>query len=285
MDEPLARDSDQSAVSVAPGFLDPLDPNDRIPPLSLCIDRAGVHFDASRPSDLEALLATDPLDDTALLDRARRGIEAIASNHLGQSARRDAGIDPPAPGYVLVIDQAPDDPALMGADAALFREMLVAAAVENPANPVLVIRDPRAAEKRTVADADGVDRVELFETQASFWRLFEGAVGVYTHSSLVGFDAIFASHRPRVFGQPFYAGWGLTDDRNPVARRERTLSRAQLFAGAMILYPKYFDLDADRECGFEDALDLSIRRRAKSRRGVRAALKVITGGLRGAGKP
>ncbi|HBR38881.1 MAG TPA: hypothetical protein DD939_16490, partial [Sulfitobacter pontiacus] len=51
----------------------------------------------------------------------------------------------------------------------------------------------------------------------------------------MGFEAIFAGHKPRVFGQPFYAGWGLTEDEFPVQRRQRVLTRAQLFAGAMIL--------------------------------------------------
>ena len=46
--------------------------------------------------------------------------------------------------------------------------------------------------------------------------LMEGAVAVYTVSSQLGFEAILAGHRPQVFGQPFYAGWGLSEDRNPV---------------------------------------------------------------------
>jgi capsular polysaccharide export protein len=55
------------------------------------------------------------------------------------------------------------------------------------------------------------------------WRLFEHARAVYTVSSQLGFEAILAGHRPVTFGVPFYAGWGLTDDRRPVpARRGRS---------------------------------------------------------------
>jgi capsular polysaccharide export protein len=71
----------------------------------------------------------------------------------------------------------------------------------------------------------------------------------------MGFEAIMAGHKPRVFGQPFYAGWGLTQDENPVARRERRLTRAQLFAGAMILAPTWYDPCRDRLCTFEEAVD------------------------------
>ena len=50
------------------------------------------------------------------------------------------------------------------------------------------------------------------------------------------------------FGVPFYAGWGLTIDEDAPARRERVLTRAQLFAAAMILYPVWYDPVRDRLC-------------------------------------
>jgi len=79
-------------------------------------------------------------------------------------------------------------------------------------------------------------------------------VGVYTVSSQMGFEAIFAGHKPRTFGQPFYAGWGLTQDERPVPRRQRILTRAQLFAASMILYPVWYDPHRDRLCDLEDAI-------------------------------
>ena len=44
------------------------------------------------------------------------------------------------------------------------------------------------------------------------------------------------------FGMPFYAGWGLSDDRvKAPSRRNRKLSIEQLFAGAYMIYAKYID--------------------------------------------
>ena len=71
----------------------------------------------------------------------------------------------------------------------------------------------------------------------------------------MGFEAIFAGHKPRVFGQPFYAGWGLTEDAIPRPRRQRNLTRAQLFAAAMMLYPTWYDPFRDRLCDLETAID------------------------------
>jgi capsular polysaccharide export protein len=103
--------------------------------------------------------------------------------------------------------------------------------------------------------ADASDRVTLLSDHVSPWRLLEGAVAVHTVSSQLGFEAILAGHRPRVWGQPFYAGWGLTTDERPVPRRRRTLTPAQLFAAAMILAPVWYDPCRNRLCSFEEAVD------------------------------
>ncbi len=41
------------------------------------------------------------------------------------------------------------------------------------------------------------------------------------------------------YGLPFYAGWGLTEDRESCGRRRRRLTLDQLVAGALLLYPRY----------------------------------------------
>ena len=72
-----------------------------------------------------------------------------------------------------------------------------------------------------------------------------------------------AGHKPRVFGQPFYAGWGLSVDENPPARRNRTLTRAQLFAGAMIHASTWYDPFRDKLTTLEVAMEiLAARARA-----------------------
>ncbi|MBO9446272.1 capsular polysaccharide biosynthesis protein [Ruegeria sp. R14_0] len=229
-------------------------------PLGLLLDRSGLHFDPEQPSDLETLLATHPLDDTALLNRARGGIERMRELHLSKYSAFDLTEPPPDPGYVLVVDQARDDAAVTASkgDAARFREMLVMAQEENPGARVLIKTHPDTiAEHRSgyFSEADQSDRVSILGTAFSPWALLEGAVGVYTLSSQMGFEAILAGHKPRVFGRPFYAGWGLTQDEDPLPRRQRSLTRAQLFAAAMVLYPTWYDPYRDQLCELETVLD------------------------------
>lgn len=230
------------------------------PPLGLLIDRAGLHFDPSTPSDLEQILTRHPLDDTALLDRARTGMARLRAAHLSKYNACDPNLPTPDPGYVLIIDQTRNDASITasGARASTFREMLFVAQDEHPTARVVIRTHPESdAGHRPghFGPGDAQGRISLSTANLSPHALLEGAIAVYTVSSQMGFEAILAGHRPRVFGQPYYAGWGLTDDQNPVWRRQRKLTRAQLFAAAMILYPTWYDPCRDRLCPFEEALD------------------------------
>lgn len=229
-------------------------------PLGLLIDASGVHFDASVPSGLEKLLTSHPLDDTALLDRARIGMARIRAAHLSKYNACDPALPAPAPGYVLVIDQTKGDASITcgGARASTFREMLLVAREEHPAARIVIRTHPETAaggRPGHFGPEDAAGRISLCDARVSPHHLLEGAVAVYTVSSQLGFEAILAGHRPRVFGQPFYAGWGLSNDENPVWRRQRKLTRAQLFAAAMLLYPTWYDPCRDRLCTFEEVLD------------------------------
>ncbi|MEM6372750.1 MAG: capsular polysaccharide biosynthesis protein [Pseudomonadota bacterium] len=229
-------------------------------PLGLLVDHKGAHFDPAQASDLETLLATHPLDDTALLNRARGAIARMQEAHLSKYTAFDPDAALPDPGYVLVIDQTHGDASVTasGADRNRFLEMLFVAQEEHPGARILIKTHPETAQGFRAGyftDADTNARVQMLSDPVSPWALMEGAIAVYTVSSGLGFEAMLAGHKPRLFGQPFYAGWGLSTDEFPVQRRQRTLTRAQLFAGAMILYPKWYDPFRDQLCTFETALE------------------------------
>ncbi|MCZ8150986.1 MAG: capsular polysaccharide biosynthesis protein [Rhodobacteraceae bacterium] len=253
---PLIRVEDAFLRSLRPGRQGGRDNG----PLGLLIDPFGVHFDGGAPSLIERIIATEPLDDSNILGRAKDGIARLVASDLTKYNNHDPDCPPPAPGYVLLIDQTRGDASIRhsGASEASFQAMLAAAREEHPAAPILIKVHP---ETRTGLRPGHFDPaalppgVTLFSDPISPWALLQGALAVYTVSSQVGFEAILAGHRPRVFGQPFYAGWGLTVDEQPIPRRRRNLTRAQLFAAAMILAPTWYDPCRDRLCSFEEAID------------------------------
>lgn len=257
----IARKRDVPILRIEDAFLRSLQPGrSGEAPLGLLLDRAGLHFDPTTPSDLETLLTTHPLDDTALLDRARGAIARLRELHLSKYSAYDLDQPPPEPGYVLVVDQIQGDAAVTAShgDYARFREMLVIAQEENPGARVIIKSHPETTaghRKGYFSDQDLNDRVSILNHPISPWSLLEGAIGVYTLSSHMGFEAILAGHKPRVFGQPFYSGWGLTQDDVPLPRRQRNLTRAQLFAATMILYPRWYDPYQDCLCELETVID------------------------------
>jgi len=229
-------------------------------PLGLLLDDMGVHFDAGSPSRLEHLLATHGLDDSNLLMRARDGIARLRGSHLSKYNIHDPDLPPPPAGYVLVVDQTQGDASIRhgGASATTFAEMLTAARLDHPQAPILIKTHPETRlglRPGHFGPQDCDARTRLFNDPVSPHDLLDGAIAVYTVSSQLGFEAILAGHRPQVFGQPFYAGWGLTADRKPLVRRRRKLTPAQLFAAAMILAPVWYDPCRDRLCHFETVLD------------------------------
>jgi len=65
---------------------------------------------------------------------------------------------------------------------------------------------------------------------------------------LLGFEALLRGLPVACHGLPFYAGWGLTEDLAPCARRGRRLELDALVAGVLLLYPHYVDPRSGRPC-------------------------------------
>ena len=252
-DAPVLRVEDAFLRSVLPGRSGDL-------AIGLHLDTRGVHFDPAQPSDLEMILRTEPFDDAALINRAKSAITRLKQAHLSKYNAHFPTATAPEAGYVLVIDQTFGDASVKasGADRNTFLEMLFCARDEHPGKHIIVKTHPETDmghREGHFKDAHLSQNVTFCSDSISPWALLDGAIAVYTVSSQFGFEAILAGHRPTVFGQPFYIGWGLTDDRKPLDRRQRNLTRAQLFAGAMILYPRWYDPFRDRLCSLETAMD------------------------------
>lgn len=114
------------------------------PPLGLLLDTRGVHFDPSRPNDLECLLAEHPLDDENQILQAKNAIERIKNAHLSKYFATDLTFSAPPSGYILVVDQLRDDASVKASkgDKYLFREMLSAALKNHPDQPIVIKTHP-----------------------------------------------------------------------------------------------------------------------------------------------
>jgi capsular polysaccharide export protein len=230
-------------------------------PVGVLLDHTANHFEPTKISDLEQILKSDPLDNGHDLQRARDAIARISAAKLSKYCAYQDDPQKPRGAYILILDQTRDDAAVRasGGNDALFSEMLYYAQENHPGHRIVIKTHPETnAGKRTGYFTDAhctSPYITLYDGPASAWEMLENAVAVYTVSSTMGFEAILAGHKPHVFGKPFYAGWGLTQDYFPIDRRQRTLTRAQLFVGAMIKYPTWYDPITDALCPLETVLD------------------------------
>lgn len=226
-------------------------------PIGLLIDPHGLHFDPSRPSLIEKLVLTTKAKDLA--NAATEGIERLRQADLSKYNAFRPDESPPAPGYVLVIDQTRGDASLMGAGREQFLEILQAARDENPGARIVLRSHPESSSglRPGHLTPDDLKSGEAFcDAPISPWKLVENADSVYALSSQLGYEALLAGHSPKLFGQPFYAGWGLSDDRNPLSSGRRgTATRETLFAASHLLAPVWYDPCRDQQTDFNGAVD------------------------------
>ncbi|WP_158537282.1 capsular polysaccharide export protein, LipB/KpsS family [Humitalea rosea] len=219
-----------------------------LPGASWCIDGQGVHYDPARPSDLEALLQEGGFEP-ALLARAAALRQTIVARGISKYNLRAGAPMPAFPAgrrIVLVTGQVEDDASMRAVrgpvrgNLALLR---AARAVEPEAflifkpHPDLVAGFRRG--RLAAEELDGL--VDAVVTDQPLPALLPHVHALHTITSLAGFEALLRGVPVTTWGQPAYAGWGLTLDRDPVARRTRKLTLDELVAGMLILYPRYLD--------------------------------------------
>ena len=94
---------------------------------------------------------------------------------------------------------------------------------------------------------------------------------VYVCTSQLGFEALMCGKEVHVFGMPFYAGRGLTQDRLNCPRRTHKRTLEEVFYIAYILYARYVNPATQSRCEIEEAMNylLALRKEYFQEFGVR----------------
>ena len=244
--------------------------------LSLIADPVGMHYDASRPSSLEMLIEnwTELTEDE--LAEADMLMELMRDGGLGKfNAAPDAALEAAKGSQerprVLVVDQIAGDLSLEGggADVATFEAMAEAAREENPDAEIVARIHPLAGvgERQSALEAAAIARGLTIERSASsFMSEARRAEKVYVATSGAGLEALIAGAKVICFGQAFFAGWGLTEDRaQPVARRTARPPLRALVAAAYLKYCRYVHPHTGKRCGALDVAEHLVRLRRLAR--------------------
>jgi len=240
--------------------------SDFVGALSVALDDQGVYYDPRRPSRLETLIETADLSpgQLARAARLRERVVAAGLSKYNLKGRAPAGW-PEDRDILLVVGQVENDKSiLLGCEPDLnTNSALVEAARADHPDAFLVYRNhpdvlagnrPGRLDASALASVDAVaDGLDIVDCLAACRR-------VATLTSLTGFEALMRGKAVSVYGRPFYAGWGLTDDRLGFDRRTRRAGVDHLVHAALIAYPIYVTPQG-WPCEAEDLVDLLIAAR------------------------
>lgn len=215
---------------------------------SIALDDTGIYYDPASNSRLERILAEHPFPPelkaraAGLIDLLRR--EKITKYNTGSAQPLTLPPDRPV---LFIPGQVEGDASIRRGGAGMETNTALAETVRkaNPAAFLLYKEHPDvlAGNRKGKLSAAAESLIDARADSNAIPAILEhpAVAAVHTLTSLTGFEALIRGKPVATYGQPFYAGWGLTADHAPIAHRTRRLSLEELTAGALLLYPRYID--------------------------------------------
>lgn len=258
-------------------------------PYSLVLDRKGIYYDPSQPSDLEDILNAMPKhpDHTALLERTAVIRSLILEKRLTKyNTGCGAALPPKFPkgkNIVLVPGQVEDDASVRCGGFGMTNLDLLRAAREARPDAFIIYKphpDVESGNRQgALPDATILRYANSILQNFPMGRLLPLVHEVHTLTSQTGFEALLRGVKVFTYGGPFYAGWGLTEDRQAFPRRKARLMLDELVAGALLLYPSYYDWQTKNFCRAEDVCFRLLQPNGQMRGRVWARLIAAARGL------
>ncbi|MCV3427238.1 capsular polysaccharide biosynthesis protein [Campylobacter sp. IFREMER_LSEM_CL1904] len=218
------------------------------PSFSIVKDDVGIYYDAMTPSKLENILNTYEFS-TEELEQAKKAIELIKKEKL---SKYNNNLCVPKELFstneerVLIITQVANDASLKFglADSFSTQDIINEAIKENPNAKIYIKIHPDVLSGKKQSDFNVQDlpsKCVVIKENYNPIELLSHFKKVYTKTSGMGFEALMLGRECVCYGVPFYAGWGLTQDKLECKRRLKKRTLEEVFYAAYILYSEYFN--------------------------------------------
>jgi capsular polysaccharide export protein len=209
------------------------------------MDYQGVHYDATRPSDLEQMLQTLPIPPL-LLARAAAFRERLVASGITRYGVGNGSWSRPkrTQQVILVPGQLEWDASLRLGNSTVRTNMALLQAVRQANPSAYVVYKPHpdvvaGLRRRDFGERAARTFCNEIVGDVDMGALLRAVNEVHVMTSLTGFEALLRRKVVFCYGMPFYAGWGLTKDLQVNPRRTRQLRLDELVAAALLLYPMY----------------------------------------------
>lgn len=239
--------------------------SDFVGALSAVLDEQGIYYDPAVSSRLETLIQNGrpSVEARARAAALRRRIVAsgLSKYNLAGATPRDWPTDRER---VLIVGQVENDRSiLLGCTELRSNAGLIAAARADHPDAFLIWKahpDVLAGNRPGAVDASDLEAVDAVADAFEISACLDACDTVVTLTSLTGFEALLRGRRVVTHGRPFYAGWGLTEDRLPLPRRSARPDLDALIVASLLEYPLYVTPDG-WPCEAEDLVEALIAAR------------------------
>ena len=268
--EKVARRLGVPVIHLEDGFLRSVFPGRKSRPYSIVQDGEGIYYDSTRKSSLETMLNSEESLLDGIAEDVTRARQLILHHQLSKYNHAPL-LDPLVlqqrdQQRVLVVDQTAGDSSVTygAADGVTFQQMLESARRENPSATIYIKTHPEVSSgvKRGYLGHISSDaKTVILHQPINPLSLVLHMDHVYTVTSTMGFEGLLAGRKVSCFGMPWYAGWGLTNDRQTCGRRTRKRSTDELFAAAYFHYSTYLDPRTEKIGTIFDVIDWLVEQR------------------------
>ena len=224
-------------------------------PQSLIVDRSGMYFDCSKPSDLERAINAVSLSEHQI-ERAKKLKEQLVKQRISKynlSGKYHSLFNQskPAQTKILVAGQVDSDASIQFGSPNIRSNLALLKQVRQYAPEAYIVYKPHpdvvmAGRKGHIPEHGVLKWADELTTDCDIFDAIAQCDEFHVMTSLAGFEALLQNKTVHTWGLPFYSNWGLTSDHVTCERRQANRTLDELVYFAHCYYPRYINWNTGR---------------------------------------
>jgi len=237
-------------------------------PFSFFVDTKNHPYDATSPSVLERVLTQHDFHKNPRWLPFAKMMRYVLLQNIGiQGEPQASAVFAPEQEKIIVFGQCEFDLALRFETGQSLKldELIDTVISRHPEAKIYYLPALQELSARSFSEKLTVLKesdIEVLDPHQSWGITLLQCQQAYTISSTMGLYALMAGIELTTMGQPFYAGWGMSIDEQPITRRQRQLTIDELIAGVLIVYSRYHDPVSQRKMTPAQALQSLYHKQA-----------------------
>ena len=221
----------------------------------MIVDKQGMYFDGTKPSELEAAINSVQLKPEQVQRGARLrrllvqqriskyNLEGVTQSVFAQAKTKQKRI--------LITGQVDNDASLKWGSPVVRSNLELLKAVRGYDPDAYIVYKPHpdvllAGRAGHIPEDEALRWVNKIVINGDIFNCIDQCDELHVMTSLAGFEALTKGKTVHCWGMPFYAGWSLTEDHLTCGRRKVKRTIEELVYFAHCYYPRYINWNTRR---------------------------------------